>query len=146
MNAAARLWQFDAQLPAAALAQIAEGVRIAEQQLSQGSDAQPIACALFEGEALLAGASGRTEGQRLFIGQLWVRADLRGQGLAGDCLRQLEAQALRRGCVDALAETLSDEAADLFEHLGYACIAHLHDYLPGLTRHTLLKVWQPRES
>lgn len=146
MSAAARLWQFDARLPAAALAQITEGVRIAEQQLSQGSDAQPIACALFEGEALLAGASGRTEGQRLFIEQLWVRADLRGRGLAGDCLRQLEAQALRRGCVDALAETLSDEAADLFEHLGYACIAHLHDYLPGLTRHTLLKVWQPRES
>lgn len=142
----ARLWHLDAQVPAAALAQIAAGVRIAEQQLSQGSDAQPIACALYEGDALLAGASGRTEGQRLFIEQLWVQAERRGQGLAGDCLRQLEALALRRGCVDALAETLSDEVADLFEHLGYACIAHLHDYLPGLTRHTLLKVWMPRES
>lgn len=133
-------------MPVAALAQITAGVRIAEQQLSQGSDAQPIACALYEGDALLAGASGHTEGQRLFIEQLWVQAERRGQGLAGDCLRQLEALALRRGCVDALAETLSDEAADLFEHLGYACIAHLHDYLPGLTRHTLLKVWMPRES
>lgn len=143
---AARLWQWDAQVPAAALAQIAAGVHIAEQQLSQGSDAQPMACALYEGDTLLAGASGRTEGQRLFVEQLWVRDALRGQGLAGDCLRRLEAQALRRGCVDAMAETLSDEVADLFEHLGYACIAHLHDYLPGLTRHTLLKVWRARES
>lgn len=146
MGAPARRWQTDAQVPVAALAQIAAGVHMADQQLSQGSDAQPIACVLFEGGALLAGASGRTEGQRLFIEQLWVQAERRGLGLGGDCLRQLEALALRRGCVDALAETLSDEAAGLFEHLGYACIAHLHDYLPGLTRHTLLKVWQPRES
>ncbi len=133
-------------MPAAALDQLVAGVLIAHQQLIQGSDAQPIACALYEGDVLLAGASGRTEGQRLFIEQLWVQTEWRGQGLAGDCLRQLEALALRRGCVDVLAETVSDEAADLFEHLGYACIAHLHDYLPGLTRHTLLKVWMPRES
>ncbi len=142
---AARQWRRDDAVPQSALEAIRDGVISHGRQQAQGSDAVDIACALYEGEELIAGAWGRTEFQRLYVSYLWVRDADRGQGLGGDCLRQLEAQALRRGCFDALIETLLDEVAEIYEHLGYACIAHVHDFVPGFTRHTLLKVWKPRD-
>lgn len=140
-----RNWRRDAELAPADLDAIREGVIAHGRQQTQGSDAEDIACGLYEDDQLIAGAWGRTEFQRLYINYLWVSAEHRGQGLGGELLRQIEAQALKRGCVDALIETLVDEVAEIYEHLGYACIAHVHDYVPGFTRHTLLKVWRPRD-
>ncbi|MET0517439.1 MAG: GNAT family N-acetyltransferase [Burkholderiaceae bacterium] len=145
VDPAGRQWRRDAAVPPAALDEIRNGVIVHGRQQTQGSDARDIACALYEGGELIAGAWGRTEFQRLYISYLWVQAPRRGQGLGGDCLRQIEAMALQRGCVDALIETLLDDAAAIYEHLGYACIAHVHDFVPGFTRHTLLKVWRPRD-
>lgn len=140
-----RHWRRDGEVPAEDLAAIRDGVILHGRQQTQGSDAQDIAVAIYDEGGLLAGAHGRTEFQRLYVAYLWVDEAHRGQGLGSDCLRQLEAQALRRGCVDALIETLLDEVADLYERLGYVCISHVHDFLPGFTRHTLLKVWTPRD-
>jgi GNAT superfamily N-acetyltransferase len=140
-----RQWRRDEDVPAAVLEDIRHGVLLHGRQQAQGSDARDIAVALFQDGELLAGGWGRTEFQRLYVSYLWVREDLRGQGLGGDCLRQLEAQALRRGCVDALVETLLDDVSELLEHLGYVCMAHVHDYVPGFTRHIMLKVWTPRD-
>ncbi|MCV2350371.1 GNAT family N-acetyltransferase [Paucibacter sp. Y2R2-4] len=139
------IWRRDAEVPQADLDAVRAGVLLYGRQQAQGSDARDIACALYEGERLLAGAQGRTEFGRLYINYLWVEAEHRGQGLGSKCLRQLEAQALQRGCIDALIETLSDDTAQIDEHLGYVCIAHVHDYVPGFTRHILLKVWKPRD-
>jgi GNAT superfamily N-acetyltransferase len=140
-----RVWRRDAELPPADLDAIRDGVILHGRQQTQGSDARDIACACYEDGQLIAGAWGRTEFQRLYLSYIWVQPEHRGQGLGGQLLRQIEAQALKRGCVDALIETLLDEAAACFEHLGYACAAHLHDYVPGFTRHTLLMVWPPRD-
>jgi len=139
-----RAWLRDAAVPDADRAAIRDAVILHGRQQAQGSDEQDIACALYEGGILLAGAYGRTEFQRLYVSYLWVRPDARGQGLGSELLRQIEAQALKRGCVDALIETLLDDVAELYERRGYACIAHLHDFVPGFTRHTLLKCWAPR--
>lgn len=140
-----REWKRDRDVPSTDLEAIREGVIVHGRQQTQGSDAEDISCGLYEDGVLVAGAWGRTEFQRLYINYLWVAAEHRGQGLGGELLRQIEAQALKRGCADALIETLLDEVAEIYEHLGYACIAHVHDFVPGFTRHTLLKVWQPRD-
>lgn len=145
MNDAPRVWRLDGDVAREALEAIEEGVILHGRQQAQGSDARDIACAVYEGERLIGGAWGRTEFQRLYVQYLWVDAEFRGQGLGGDCLRRLEAQALQRGCVDALVETLLDDVAQLYEQLGYVCISHVHDFVPGFTRHTLLKIWRPRD-
>lgn len=144
-RSAGRPWRRDGAVPGTDLDVIREGVIAHGRQQAQGSDAEDIAVALYDGDELIAGGFGRTEFQRLYVSFLWVHADHRGQGIGTDCLRQLEAMALQRGCVDALIETLLDEVAELYEHLGYACISHVHDFVPGFTRHTLLKVWRPRD-
>jgi GNAT superfamily N-acetyltransferase len=137
-----RSWSQDLAPSDAAL--ISAGVTAHGRALAAGGNAEDISCGLHEDGCLVAGALGRTEFRRLFINYLWVDQDRRGQGLGGEVLRQLEAQALKRGCVDALIETLSDRNAELFERLGYAMMAHVHDYVPGFTRYILIKVWKPR--
>lgn len=139
-----RTWSQD--LAPADAAQISAGVTAYGRALAFGGNAQDISCGLHDEDGrLIAGATGRTEFRRLFINYLWVDEDLRGQGIGSDVLRRLEAQALKRGCVDALIETLSDRHAELYERLGYAMMAHVHDYIPGFTRYILIKVWKPRD-
>jgi len=137
------IWAQDLATADAAL--ISAGVTDYGRALAAGGQAQDISCGLYENGRLIAGALGRTEFRRLFINYLWVDEGWRGRGLVSDVLRRLEAQALKRGCVDALIETLSDRHAELYERLGYAMMAHVHDYLPGFTRYILIKVWKPRD-
>jgi len=124
---------------------VSAGVIAFGRAQAAGGNASEISCGLYEGDRLIAGAVGRTEYRRLFVSYLWVDEALRGQGLGTEVLRRLEAQALKRGCIDALIETLSDRNAELYEHLGYAMMSHVHDYVPGFTRYTLIKVWRPRD-
>ncbi|HEY1395843.1 GNAT family N-acetyltransferase [Roseateles sp.] len=92
-----REWRRDGAVPQDDLDAIRDGVIAYGRQQAQGSDAEDIAVALYDGDELIAGASGRTEFQRLYVSYLWVDADHRGEGFGGDCLRQLEAMALKRG-------------------------------------------------
>ncbi|MDM4768477.1 GNAT family N-acetyltransferase [Pelomonas sp. SE-A7] len=137
-----RRWQLG--LPAEDAARVAEGEHGYRQAQSAGGRPQAFSLGLYEGEDLIAGLTGHTEFHRLFIDQVWVEDDWRGGGLGTGLLRRAEAEALRLGCVDALVETLSDRTAEWFESLGFTCVAHVHDYLPGFTRHILIKVWKPR--
>ena len=143
MTVPARSWVQDLTPEDAGV--VTSGVIAFGRSQASGGGAQEISCGLYADERLIAGAVGRTEFKRLFISYLWVEESMRGQGIGSDVLRQLEAQALRRGCVDALIETLSDRNAELYERLGYAMMAHIHDYIPGFTRYILIKVWRPRD-
>ncbi len=138
-----RFWSHE--LAADEAERIAAGVIAFGRAQAAGGAAQNVSCGLHENGRLIAGATGRTEFRRLFVNYLWVEEDWRGEGIGTEVLRQLEAQALKRGCVDALIETLSDRNAEFYERLGYAVMAHLHDYVPGFTRYVLIKVWNPRD-
>ncbi|WP_198937733.1 GNAT family N-acetyltransferase [Pelomonas sp. KK5] len=124
---------------------VSDGVIAHGRREAAGGQAQEISCGLYEDGHLIAGAVGRTEFKRLFVSYLWVDEDRRGKGIGTEVLQRLEAQALKRGCKDALIETLSDRSADWYESLGYATMAHIHDYIPGFTRYVLIKVWRPRD-
>ncbi|HEY4082332.1 MAG TPA: GNAT family N-acetyltransferase [Burkholderiaceae bacterium] len=132
-------------LSAEEAAQVSQGVVEYGRAQAAGGNARPISCGRHDEDGrLIAGATGRTEFRRLFIGYLWVDEAWRGGGIGTETLRRIEAQALQRGCVDALIETLSDRTADWYERLGYVCMSHVHDFVPGFTRHTLIKVWKAR--
>ena len=61
----------------------------------------------------------------LFVAYLWVAEDYRGKGFARRILEALEAEAEKRGCKDALIETLDDTVASLYRHLGYRSVAEV---------------------
>jgi GNAT superfamily N-acetyltransferase len=100
---------------------------------------RPVACLAHEAGRLVGGASGRIEFARLFVEYLWVEAAHRRRGLGSALLAETERAARAAGCRDALIETLADDTAALYRRLGWVPIAEIADYVPGFTRHVLVK-------
>jgi ribosomal protein S18 acetylase RimI-like enzyme len=118
---------------------ISNGVTEYGRSLAIGGDARPIACFAYDQGKLIAGATGRTEFSRLFVSYLWASEEFRNQGLGTKALMCLEAEAIKRGCRDAIIETLSDRVAVLYRRLGYVTLASIPNYVGHFNRHILLK-------
>ena len=132
-------WSLERDAHAEDLAILADGVFThIRAQLADGN-AAPIACLVRVGTRVVAGGSGRTECQRLFIHNLWVAPERRGQGIARRVLAELESEAVQRGCRDALIETLDDSVAGLYSRLGYQPLVVVERYLGRFNRHIMLK-------
>jgi len=137
------IWTLGAQAPVDDLKVIAEGVFSHGRAQARDGNAEPIACLVRDGPRVVAGGTGRTEYQRLFVSHLWVAEDFRRQGLARCILQALESEAVHRGCSDALIETLDDGVAALYGRLGYRSVAVVPGYVGPFNRHILVK---PLES
>jgi GNAT superfamily N-acetyltransferase len=132
-------WTVDAHAPEADLQVVSEGVFSHGRAQARDGNAEPISCLVRDGSRVVAGGSGRTEYQRLFVSHLWVCEELRRQGLARRILQALESQAARRGCRDALIETLDDGVAAFYGRLGYRSVAVVAGYVGPFNRHILVK-------
>lgn len=132
-------WKLERDLPAKDLEVVSKGVFAHGRAQAHDGNAEPIACLVYDADRVIAGGTGRTEYQRLFISYLWVADELRGQGIARRILKELESEAARRGCKDALIETLDDTVASLYRHLGYNSLAVVKGYVGRFNRHIMLK-------
>lgn len=121
------------------LAVLSEGVIRFGRSLAADGHARPIACFGRDGDKIIAGASGRTEYNRLFISYLWVEENLRSQGIGSKILAELEKAARERGSVDALLETLDERAVKLYSRLGYRHVAKIPNYVGPFTKHIMIK-------
>lgn len=133
------IWTLQAEAANEDLQLISDAVFSHIRSQALPANPHPIACLVREGDRLIAGGSGRTEYQRLFVNFLWVAEEYRGQGMARRILQKLESEAGRRGCHDAMIETLDDSVAHLYVRFGYHLVARLPHFLGPFTRHTLLK-------
>jgi len=120
------------------LAVISEGVFRHGRAIAVGGNAQAIACFVSAEGSIIAGASGRTEFNRLFVNYLWVTDSLRGLGLGSRILDRLEQEAIARRCADALIETLDERNALFYQRLGYYTVSVV-SYVGPFNRHTLIK-------
>jgi GNAT superfamily N-acetyltransferase len=126
------------------LAVIAAGVIEFGQAEAASGNPEPIASFLREDNVIIAGATGRTEFDRLFVGYLWVKEERRGTGLGSAALKRIEDAACERGARDSLIETLNDRNASLYRRCGYAEIASIPCYVGPFTKHVMLKQLPPR--
>lgn len=134
-----REWSVEDTPAAHHVAVVAGGVMAFGRAEAAGGNPIPIASFLRESDSIVAGATGRTEFERLFIDFLWVREDLRGSGLGRAALARIEDAARRRGARDALIETLNDRAAALYRRCGYVEVASVARYVGRFTKHILVK-------
>ena len=87
--------------------------------------------------ALSGGLDGVIGWEWLFVDNLWVHDELRGQGYGRDLLARAERRALEQGCHSAWLDTF--QAPGFYQKCGYSVFGSLEDYPPGQTRYFLRK-------
>ena len=94
-------------------------------------DAKPVAILIRdEQDQIIGGITGWTYYGWLAISFLWLREDLRGQGLGTRLLQAAEAEGLARGCQYVELDTFSFQAPEFYFKNGYETFAVLDDF-PG---------------
>jgi GNAT superfamily N-acetyltransferase len=88
--------------------------------------------------AVIGGLWGATGYGWLYTQLLLVPDSLRGQGVGTRLMREAEAEAVKRGCLNAWVDTQFG-ARPFYERLGYTVFGELADYPPGFARSFLRK-------
>jgi len=83
---------------------------------------------------LMAGLHGWTWDRTAFVRTLWVREELRGQGLGTRLLEAAEREAGRRGCWEVQLDTHDYQAPRFYRRRGYEQIAELPGWPGASTR------------
>jgi len=109
--------------------------------LQAGSEeSQPLAAFVRDADGqIVGGIFGKRQWNWLFISNLWLHADLRGQGLGAELVKCIEALAVESGCDAVHLDTYSFQALAFYRHLGYQLFGELHDCPTGHMRHFLWK-------
>jgi GNAT superfamily N-acetyltransferase len=91
------------------------------------------------GADIVGGVFAFTNWEWVFIAQLWVADDARGDGVGRRLLAIVEAEAQRLGCRHAHVDTFSFQALAFYERLGYRVFGRIENYPTGHTRYFLEK-------
>jgi GNAT superfamily N-acetyltransferase len=89
--------------------------------------------------AALAGLTGYTHRQWLFVDRLWVEATARRKGIGAQLLAKAEQTARERGCLGSWLDTFSFQARDFYRRQGYEEFGALLDFPLGCSRHYMCK-------
>lgn len=81
--------------------------------------------------AILGGIQGDTLFKWLNIKYLWVDKSLRGQDYGTKLMALANEEAVKRGCVGLMLNTMSFQARGFYEKLGFTVFATQEGYPPG---------------
>ncbi len=104
------------------------------------SDGRGLACFVRnEHGQIVAGISGYTWAGMAEIEFLWVDDSLRGQGIGGQLLAAVEAEARQRGCTLLITSTYSFQAPEFYRRHGYEVVGKIGDCPPRHENYWLKK-------
>jgi GNAT superfamily N-acetyltransferase len=102
-------------------------------------EVRPLACFARDADGtVIAGALGRRWGVCAELQQLWVRPDLRRQGLGAQLVRAFESRAAQHGCTTVYLETFSFQAPRLYASLGYELRHTIKGFGHGIEKHLMV--------
>ena len=91
------------------------------------------------GGEILAGVIGVVYWDWLSLDLMWVREDLRGQGIGGRLLEQVEAEARQKGAHHVHLDTFSFQAPGFYQKHGYVVFGQLDEFPSGFQRFYMTK-------
>ena len=108
---------------------IGELIRSYNRSKRETAESEPLNL-YFEDEQgqLLAGLVAETFGNWLEIEYLFVKEDLRGQGIGSQLLQQAESEAKKRNCRFAFVNTYQFQAPDFYQKYGYKEVFTMKEY------------------
>lgn len=92
-----------------------------------------------ENDNIIGGISAETHGNWLEISYLWVDERLRGQKVGSKLVKDVEVEAIKRGCTSSFLNTFSFQAKDFYLKLGYKEVLTLEEYPLTGKRHYFIK-------
>ncbi|PAB60263.1 GNAT family N-acetyltransferase [Anaeromicrobium sediminis] len=116
--------------------------KLIEYNLShiESKEVKPIAIFVSdEDDNKIGGISATTHGNWLEITFLWVDENLRGQKIGSKLLKDVEEEAIKRGCKYSFLDTFSFQARDFYIKLGYEEVFTLEEYPLTSKRHYFVK-------
>jgi GNAT superfamily N-acetyltransferase len=105
------------------------------------ADARALAVLISDPETkkIVGGLLGRTSLGLLFVDLFFIPGALRGQDLGSQALGMAEDEARRRGCVASVLYTISFQAPEFYERLGYRRFGEIACLPAGTSRIFLSK-------
>ena len=88
---------------------------------------------------IIAGILGGTYWGWMYVDILWVREDHRRRGIGSRLLAEAEGEAARRGCHHVHLDTMSWQAPEFYQKLGYETVGILPDIPSGNRKYLLMK-------
>jgi GNAT superfamily N-acetyltransferase len=85
-------------------------------------------------QEVLGGLIGRTSLGLLFITEMFLPESLRGAGLGRRIVAMAEDEARRRGCIASVLYTITFQAPEFYERLGYREFGRVECLPPGTAR------------
>ena len=106
-----------------------------------GDDQSTPLCYVVEDSdgAILGGVIGVIYWEWLSLDLMWVREDLRGQGIGGRLLGLIEEEARKQGAKHVHLDTFSFQAPEFYSKYGYTVFGQLADYPSGFKRFYMKK-------
>ena len=93
-----------------------------------GETRTPCFVTLYDGDFLVGGLRAESLGQWFYIKHLWVAEQYRGHGFGFRLMARAEDEAAKRGCRVLWVDTLSYQAPEFYEKLGFAAQATIPEY------------------
>ena len=108
---------------------IGDLIRFYNRSKREAAESEPLNLYIEDEQGeLMAGLVAETFGNWLEIEYLFVKEDLRGQGIGSQLLQQAESEAKRRNCRFAFVNTYQFQAPAFYQKHGYQEVFTMKDY------------------
>ncbi|MCL1092439.1 GNAT family N-acetyltransferase [Shewanella kaireitica] len=120
--------------------ELVAGLRQHRNENMGDEDTQPLSVvARDDAGNIIGGVTGRSIYKNFLIEVVWVDKAARGTGLGRQLMQQAEEQAKQRGCLAAQLDTLSFQAPQFYQKLGFEVVGTVPEFAGSPARYFMLK-------
>ena len=119
------------------------GLRRYRNENMGNEETQPLSVVAKDDQGkIIGGVAGRCIYKNFLIEMVWIDDVVRGSGLGRRLMLQAEEQAKQRGCLVAQLDTLSFQAPQFYQKLGFEVVGTVPEFAGSPARYFMLKRYE----